>query len=391
MGNTVTTYPKRRENNPDDRIGQEIRISDACVSYGGGGDVPARGLVPDNGEYQFSSIQGNCNACTTCQPNMMQNPSGCDDKGNCGVPGGYPYYKRVSYNAPVYDCCTQGIRTIGPQTCDPEISGGNRINAPQCQSSISTHCSNANYLFNHQVCKDWCGANDKNCRTIYNDNCSAEMIRDGNNQCVNWCESNRDLCDTKIRDFCKGSNIDSQFCKDKLIEYGGADSAVNAWCIDHIDDPFCACNKLLKQANEQTDDKTDPTIKAVLARPECYNSTCSSGSSYKNTNIRNAGACPSVNACVNQLISASNQNTSVSNIVQKCDQAITSTVQQKTVSATAPENNTTSKLIDDTEESEWFDNNIFIIFIVFIIFVLMGVSAAVYYKQSDKKIFHKEI
>lgn len=332
-----STNPQRRNNNPDNAIGQEIRIDDsspdggACVMYGGGGNSAAQGLVPNNGEYELGSISGDCNYCIGCQPRRMDTGVGCEGFAyRCaGVGGGFPSYKRTRYNAPIDTCCTNnGEKTVGNQTCDPKYKMAE--NSPDCDPTYTSRCnpggdlpdgsgSNKGMLFNDSKCKAWCNNHTGICDPWYKANCSAYMIEQGNTDCLNWCKRNPNLCNTKISQYCVGKNLDSQFCKDKMIELGGNDTYVEHWCSNYPDDPFCSCQKALYSADIQV----DPNVKAAFARPECYVKECSSGVAYKNTNMRQSKGCPPMNVCINKMNILGNDNMSLDNIVQKCEQAIT--------------------------------------------------------------------
>jgi hypothetical protein len=344
----TSTNPQRRQNNPDDPVGYEIAVRDACVIYGGGGDEAAKTLIPDNDEYEFAGIRDNCNYCINCMPRQFDSSSGCeydpcpdgshdvagtcwtnnfpwyvtknigDRNGKCASSGGgIPFYKRRGYLAPKDDCCfNPGTKTIGNKTCDPKYRSGPY--SADCNDTYLNKCNNSSQVFT-QKCIDFCdsGRADK-CKNILNNFCSGQMLADGNQTCTNWCEKNPELCATRIREYCVDSNLDKQFCKDKLIKIGYSDNAVNDWCSSHPNDPFCACNKALKDS----DKISEPAVKAVLSRPECYVAECSSGAGYKYTNMRQSTSCPPVNVCVNKITVAGNEYANLQNVKQECNQSI---------------------------------------------------------------------
>lgn len=153
---------------------------------------------------------------------------------------------------------------------------------------------------------------------MLNNYCTGQLLADGNTACRNWCDKNPELCSTRLREFCVGDNINKQYCKDALLRIGNADSAVNQWCQTHADDPFCACFTALIDSEKIT----EPTVKAVLSRPECYVAQCASGSGYKYNNMRQGNSCPPVNVCINKIAVAGNEYANLQNVKQECNQSI---------------------------------------------------------------------
>lgn len=345
----TSTNPQRRNNNPNDRIGQEIKVDDACVIYGGGGNQAAESLVPSNGEYSFSGIQGNCNYCIGCMPKLMSAPAGCQGFfHNCSSSGGgYPYYKRTSYKAPTYDCCVTGNQTVGDKTCDPKYSGG--PSATECGPSIRRLCDPTNDL------------NNGSSHNLFN-----------NPKCQSFCSLNKTNCESMYRSACVGNNINDQNCKDKLIELGGSDTPVSNWCNQgvNIDDPFCSCIKALNASDEQT----DPSVKSYLARPECYTRQCSSGTGYKTTNMRNAQSCPPVQNCINTLNIVGNTDLDVSEINQSCDQNMNS----RDPKIANPQSSNAHPNFLDKIKKKFSANPNLIYFILFIIILLCGLGIAIF-------------
>lgn len=352
-----STNPQRRNNNPNDRIGQEIQVDDACVIYGGGGNAAAETMVPGNGEYAFSGIQGNCNYCIGCMPKLMSSGVGCEGFfSNCAsAGGGYPYYKRTSYKAPTYECCVTGGQTVGDKTCDPKYSGG--PNAAECGPSMTRLCDPTSNINN--------GSSDN----LFT-----------NPKCQSFCSLNKTNCESMYRNACSGNNLNNQNCKDKMLELGGADTTVSNWCNqgNNMEDKFCSCFKALNAASNQTDDD----VKAYLSRPECYTKQCSSGSGYKTTNMRNALACPPVQSCVNTLNIVGNTDLNLSKINQSCDSRINSpsnaTPQPESTSA-----KTKAPTVLDKIKKTFSSNPNMLYFILFIIILLFGLGIAILTEEEE--------
>ena len=318
------TNPTRRTNNPDDQIGYEIELNDACVSNNDNGRWAARSLVPDNGEYELSKLDGACNICINCEPRRADWGSGCTFEGGfkcSAVGGGVPYYKRTAYTAPKDNCCTNnGTKTVENRTCDPKYRRGPQ--ASECYDTYNLKCDNPDEIFSNN-CKTYCdNGKSGRCGNLLNKYCSGALLSGGDPTCTNWCSQNPELCATRLREYCVGNNIDKQYCKDALVRIGGADAVVTAWCQNHPTDKFCSCFGAL---SDSTTIK-DPVIKAVLSRPECYVGECSSGAGYKYTNMRQSGPCAPVNVCQNTINVVGNNYTDLRDINQTCNQEISTGV-----------------------------------------------------------------
>ncbi|MGL5935116.1 MAG: hypothetical protein ACRCZI_05790 [Cetobacterium sp.] len=312
------TNPQRRKNNPDDQLGYEMAIEDACVNGDAKNWDSTLNLLPDNNEYEISKLDVTCNYCIGCNPRRMSFGSGWNSLGrHANWDGRIPHYRRKGYTAPKDDCCFEpGVKTIGNKTCDPKFRKGPY--SADCEDVYLNKCNNANEIFKTN-CNDFCdnGRSDK-CKNMLNYHCTGKILSDGNATCSNWCDKNPELCNTRIREYCVGSNLDKQYCKDKLVKIGYSDDSVNQWCMTHANDPFCACFNALIDS-EKIEDKE---VKKVLARPECYVAACASGGGYRYTNMRDGESCPPVNVCVNKIIVAGNTYTNLENIKQECDQTI---------------------------------------------------------------------
>jgi hypothetical protein len=353
------TNPQRRNNNPNDRIDQEIQVDDACVIYGGGGNSAAETMVPGNGEYSFAGIKGSCNYCIGCMPKLMDGPAGCEEgfwKNCASSGGGFPIYKRTSYKAPTFECCATGNQTIGDKTCDPKYSNSN---SAECGSSMTRLCDPTNdlnkgsvdNLFTNPKCQAFCEQNDTNCKSMY-------------------------------RSACSGDNLNTKRCKDKLMELGGSDTTVSNWCNQgyNMDDPFCSCFKALSAANNQT----DSTVRSYLARPECYITQCSSGSGYKTTNMRNGQACPPVQNCINTLNIVGNTDLDVSNINQTCDQNMNSNASNANKSASSDKANPINKILDKIKKT--FSSNPNLVYIILFLIILLCGLGLVIFTDTDEEV-----
>jgi hypothetical protein len=337
------TDPQRRGNNPDDGLGVEIKMDDACVTYTNEGKQNATdNLVPNNGEYEYTKTSGDCNYCMGCMPKRGDWGAGCSGFfWQCAsVGGGIPYYKRVSYLAPKKQCCTGGgVTTIGDKTCHPDYLAG--PNSTSCDDIFSAKC----------------------------DTIEGVMT----DQCKTWCSRNSSKCDSKIREYCSlPGNLDNQVCKDKAVKIGDMDYAVDTWCASHPDDRFCSCYKAI---NTQVPEGSD--IKRALSRPECYVTECSSGMGYKYTNMRDGKSCPTVEICDNSITVGSATSSVFKNITQTCNQSIGDDT--KSATNTLPPT-TLSKFLTDpvgTTKDAFTGPNAqyFIIFIVLILSIIFGIVA----------------
>lgn len=374
MSNRVLTDPQRRVNNPADPIGQSIQMNDACVYFGVAGPGQAKNLIPNNGEYSWAGTTGNCNACTTCAPKLMKDSSGCNWTGNCGVVGTIPQYKRVSYNADPGQCCLgNGVNTVGNQTCDPKYRTG--VYSPDCNDYYTNYCRIGDEIFTNPKCIQWSKIQQTDADSILNEKCVGDHLK--TDICTKWCLRNPSTCKANTRSYCqsdKFENLDN-WCVTKAIEFGGMDYAVQQFCASHADVEFCSCYK----ASSDSGAAKDPTLKAILARPECYITKCASGGGYKNTNMRSSGACPSVNVCQNTLNAFGNTTTDLQNITQSCTQSQQSDTRQSDTrqSDTAAATSNFSNYIIFMQGFTWI-----LLFIGVIILTLVGnLGVKKYYKH----------
>lgn len=272
-----------RANSPTDNINVDIRMDDLCVRDNSN---PANSFIPNNGEYELGNNSGSCYFCLGCEPNNMDASSGCAGPGlqNCtGGTGSHPTYHRTAYKADVDSCCITSNKIIGDLTCDPKYNGG--ASADACSTTFNNVCNGA--LLNSTSCIAW-GAKQDN-TTLYN---------------------------IRARSYCK-DNLNSKWCRDKMVEIGGIDSNVADFCKLYPDDPFCSCSTALVASSTEN---MDPDIQASLARPECFVKGCSSGSAYKLANMRTSGNCPSIQICSNKIDVNGNAAITLTNIQQNCTQ-----------------------------------------------------------------------
>lgn len=315
MGNKVTTNPQRRQNNPEDPIGVAIPISDACVFQGAAGPTQAAGLIPNNGEYAWAGGSGGCAVCSTCAPRQMESSNGtCDDSGHCGWAGTVPHYKRVSYSAPMSDCCLNSTSTIGDKTCDPKFRGGPSTQG--CNTFYQEYCRQGTRIFDDPKCLTWQRTQGTAADTVLSDKCFGNEMNRA--ECKNWCSRNLAQCQTNFKAFCGNKNNleNVPYCKTQSLVNGfEIDDAVNAYCADHQDSPFCAC--VLSTAKINTEDISDPGMRAIYARPECFIKECNANG-YKTYNMRNSGQCQDVNVCKNSIVVAGGSNIGLNDIKQIC-------------------------------------------------------------------------
>ncbi len=326
MGNAnkVITDPQRRPNNPDDVLGQVIQINDACVFKGAGGESQAARLIPDNGEYSWAGTTGSCAVCSICPPRKMERSDGsCDGSGHCGWEGTIPQYKRTSYTAPAEECCIRQEKVIGGKTCDPKYRDGYLSN--NCNEIFASYCSKKGLnALTDDKCKSWLNRVGSSGDHVLNNICVGNNLT--NSACQNWCSRNPDKCATNFYLYCSSPDMfnEGSFCRVKSLESGfEVDEAVRSFCVNHPDDEYCACYNTLNTSGS-TAVKKDPTLQAILARPECYMTKCSSGLAYQTKNMRNnlkVQGCPNVNVCQNTINALGNTSTKLKNITQNCDQS----------------------------------------------------------------------
>jgi hypothetical protein len=326
---------------PDDPIGFE-RFAEQCWW---GQSNPGVDELPFGGEYQISGEWHHC---------PYEGP-GTEDEGH------KPKYKRVSYKADETTCCSNpGSKMIGGLTCNPNYRKGGE---------------------------------SSDCGPILQNKCTGQMLENNDPNCTNWCKTNPNLCNTTINSYCKGVNMGKTWCKEKLIEIGGADNEVNNWCSTHIDDPFCSCYKAVKDS----ENVTDPDLQILLAAPECSVPKCSTVG-YHYTNMRKIlkSGCPDV--CVNKI---SNNNYGEGNIYakdidQKCIKTINEPVVPKLPAAEPtpklPAAEPTPKLpaaeptpkLPASDKSKENPTNYFLIILVIIIAFVLGYTAIADTKKSQK-------
>lgn len=386
MGNTnkVTTDPQRRQNNADDPLNQAIQMTDACVFKGSGGSSQASGLIPDNGEYSWAGTTGSCAVCSTCAPRRMEKSDGsCDDSLRCGWEGEVPQYKRTGYNAPVDDCCLNGVKTVGNKTCDPKYRDGYATS--NCDSTYLNYCNSGTRIFDDPKCVSWINRVGTSADNILNNKCVGDKLT--TDICKKWCERNKAQCAANFKSYCKLPTqfTDGSYCKTQSMVPGfEVDDAVQTFCADHADDDFCACFKAVNQASSDAAIK-DPTLRAILARPECYVTKCSSGLGYQTSNMRNnlkSSTCPSVNVCQNTLNAMGNTSTDLANITQSCQQSQSVTTGTAgglgTGAAIAGEGDSFSKTLAENQN--------LVMFFLFVLVLIFGAMRAYQYASEPMQV-----
>lgn len=338
MGNSAST-PTNKFNNPNDTMQTAVSMNDMCVS--GGNTSSATKYMPQNGEYEMAGTTGNCNYCINCEPRLMEKGSGCDGGGLCANGGGsIPQYRRKSYNADKTTCCTNGGgATVGDQTCDPKYKNG--VNTQECNDVYQGIC-------------DGTGLTSSTCKT--------------------WCNLNPTLCKSRTQSFCNtGNNMAYSFCQDAAKAIGGMDAGTTRWCSANKDSDFCSCYKSI---NETSNELIDPESKAILSRPECYVTKCSSGTAYQYDNMKSNKSCPPVNLCKNTISIIGNTEVNLANVTQSCAQSITTAEASPvaTVVAVAPTTTTTSTSVVSQIKTFSSAHPYLVIFII-VILISLGVGA----------------
>ncbi len=314
MGNNLLREPQVHTNNANDELGAIKVMTDACVSTTTGGINKAQYLIPNNGEYTLAGTSGSCAVCSTCSPRQMEKSDGsCDKSGHCGWAGQYPQYKRVFYNADKDACCLNMKDTEGNLTCNPKYRTGPK--STYCDKFYTNYCADMNNIFGTK-CQSFCERRPDLCN--YSQACTVTGLG-GNNDiagsgtCNTWCSANPTICNPKIREFCtknNGQNLNTNFCKDSLIQIGGVDNQIITWCSTHPSDPFCSC---IYPKIAYTGD--DPSLRA-LANPRCFDQTCMV-SGYPTTTQRET--CPTtLKVCGNVINMADATAATIEKANQNC-------------------------------------------------------------------------
>lgn len=129
--------------------------------------------------------------------------------------------------------------------------------------------------------------------------------------------------------------MNQQYCQDQAKSLGGMDAGVNNWCTNNSNNSFCTCYNAVYNS---TTEGLDPQEKLLLARPECYVSSCSSGVGYKYDSMKppSSGSCPNVNYCANKMTIVGNTDLNLSGVTQSCNQSITATSGSTPAQTAAP-------------------------------------------------------
>jgi len=242
MTNYLLPPPRERRNNPDDAIGEEIRISDACVRPTRTAAEKVQYLLPDNGEYVYSHNEGSCAVCGNCSPRRMaRNDGTCDGKGHCARRGAFPYYKRTRYGADSRTCCLQNpaSHVIGGMTCPPDTWGGPTSEAcssvfqsvcerprdmdrPVCQqwaqhfpdAAFTAMANYCRYDPAKEACEVWAetsGEAEARYRAILKERCTADLLKSSRHH-RELCRKYRGACNAAAREYCSQPDADEYFC-----------------------------------------------------------------------------------------------------------------------------------------------------------------------------------
>lgn len=252
-------------------------------------------------------------------------------------------------------CCSG---TTAAENCEYDYYKG----SIPCDNFMQNFCAKDNNMFTNRECKTWCNNNSKLCDNVKKSACVGENL--SNVECDSWCARNPQDCAANFKSYCTKPEQfkENSYCAKQSMTKGfEVDTLVKQFCVDHQDSDFCSCYKSLNESDNSAA-KNDPTLAAILSRPECYVSRCSSGGGYQTTNMRNnlmVGTCPPVQVCQNTLNALGNTSTGLKNISQKCDQATTTTSStvksdntlqtEKTVSIPPPQPPTQQSIREDND------------------------------------------
>lgn len=300
-----------------------------------------QGFLKVSPEFDWGGLGSDCAMC------MFQ--YGYSD---CGpsVHGKRPRLTRTRYLGDPSKCCLSGGKLDGNNTCNPDFREGPLSNG--CNSVFANYCDK-DKIFKDPKCQLFAGRleNDpawgKQIYLAKKNHCTENPT---DPLCAVWGNDSEDW-KSIIRTHC-ANNMGSNFCKDNLVKYGGADSEVKAWCASHPKDPFCSCLQTVPYNGN------DPLIKEILQNTPCYDPECQKYG-YKTTNQRSY-VCPStLNICSNSINAAVADKSKVANLLQQCD--IKNSRNQDVVN---PQSTTSTQKIPTFVL-------IFIILIIFIVFTLV--------------------
>lgn len=337
----------KRTNNTNDTIGTNIEMSDLCTNHNPSSAQP---FIPQNGEYSLGGGGNSCYACLSCEPNNMDSGSGCEQGfwGNCvSGTGNHPTYHRTSYNADKDACCKSGgATTMGNLTCDPKYRNG---------------------------------ADSQDCSGTFSNICMGSALK--STSCATWGNNNKNTYNTRVSTYCD-KNLSDSWCRDKMVAIGGIDTTVADYCNLHPTDVFCGCYTALAASSSES---INAESAAVLARPECYVKTCSSGQAYMTTDMRGNRTCPSVNLCNNVINLNGNTKVALTGVNQSCTQS-----QSQGTTGAAPATAVTTNSTDNSilgkikaKFNEFNANMQYLIMFVIVLLFALGIGGLVMLGDSS--------
>ena len=207
MSNTLLDPPIPRGNDPNNAIGENISISDACVFRTYRAPEQARSLIPANGEYTYDGAEGSCAVCSICPPRRMEKSNGsCDRRGHCGWIGSVPSYTRTRYLADKRECCMKmpPSKMIGSVTCHTNYWEG--PSSPSCSDVYNEFCREGDNIVTDKRCQEWGRQNPELAFESMDGYCATNPI---DQLCVNWAENDpraTSIHKAQIRDYCTVGN-----------------------------------------------------------------------------------------------------------------------------------------------------------------------------------------
>lgn len=136
--------------------------------------------------------------------------------------------KHVRYSAPKSDCCTGRHPSSSKLTCNPRYRPDN----PECDIELDNYCIYGDRMLNDKSCKIWRESGSKRAQVTYRDYCRLNLDK---KECQDWCKRTNE-CDV----------------------------AVEKWCEQRVNDPFCACyHSKIRNKKE--------------INPACYDEKCVNG------------------------------------------------------------------------------------------------------------------
>jgi hypothetical protein len=281
-------------------------------------------------------------------------------------------------DATLSKCCSG---STAAKDCDVNYYKGGTV----CNDWMQNFCSVGSNMFNNAECATWCNNNQALCDNVKKSACAGDNLR--STPCISWCSRNPDECAANFKAYCTTNAQFSpgSYCETQSLVPGfEIDQTVKNFCADHLNDDYCACYKSIEQSTSASA-LADPTLAAILSRPECYVTRCSSGAGYQTANMRTnlkGGSCPNVNVCQNTLNALGNTSSGLSNISQSCQQSQQTTTTNSKTDASGKEVVTTPKstaevsplqpLFDKLGYGDVSQQNQFLIIFILIVAIIVG-------------------